>query len=262
MPRRDVRSVAARSSAELTKEWDEIAGHRDQLINSGRDISYSHILLPSLRGLVAERLTSGSSLLDVGCGTGTFIAQLAKEFPKLRAVGIDPSPKSIDIAAVRYADLDNCSFTTTAVEEYWAIRENQAGFDIVIANMLLQNVGSLRPALTSCSALLNRNGVFVFAIPHPCFWPRYWQYDEEPWFRYDSETWIDAPFRTSLSPVTRLRTTHTHRSLSAYTNALIDSGLTLESFLEPMPDAGIEGAYPTAWEYPRFLLGRCRRDER
>ncbi len=145
-----------------------------------------------------------------------------------------------------------------AVEELLADSSRDQLFDVIIANMLLQNVASFDDVVAACAKLLAPGGKFVFAVPHPCFWSRYWRYDKESWFRYENEVWIEAPFQTSLSRDSELRTTHAHRPLNAYINGLIRAGLDISELSEPMPDAGVEGVYPVAWEFPRFLLGRCQ----
>lgn len=253
---KQLRRVAPRSREQLAAEWDGLAEHRDELIAGGRDLSYHHILLPHLKELADQRIVSGSRIVDVGCGTGTFAAQLAKENPHADFLAIDPSEKSIAVARKRRTPLENLDFRAVGVEELSGNGET-GSFDLVIANMLLQNVASIDEALSSCSALLGERGALIFAIPHPCFWPRYWRYDESSWFRYGQELWIDAPFRTSLAPDAELRTTHTHRPMATYFAAIKKAGMFVDELCEPMPDEGIEGEYPIAWEFPRFLLGRC-----
>jgi len=40
-------------------------------------------------------LRSAERVLDIGCGTGTFVALLKKQFPKIEVVGLDPDPKAL-----------------------------------------------------------------------------------------------------------------------------------------------------------------------
>lgn len=251
-----VRLVGSRSGQQLASEWDKVAAERDSLIEEGRDLSYLHILLPALRDLGARWLRPGSRILDVGCGTGKFAADIAQASSQAEVVAIDPSSSSIKIARERRTSPTNLVFDCSSIESF-AEKQGCGRFNLVVANMLFQNVASLDAALEACAKLLVRDGALVFAVPHPCFWPRYWKYDKEPWFRYDRELWIEAPFRTSLSPDTGVTTTHTHRPLSGYVSAFHAAGLCIDELVEPYPDAGLEGEYPLAWEFPRFLLGRC-----
>jgi 2-polyprenyl-3-methyl-5-hydroxy-6-metoxy-1,4-benzoquinol methylase len=251
------RRVEPRDSDQLAAEWDKVAADRDRSISAGRDLSYSHILIPALLNLSVHWLGPNSRILDAGCGTGKFASELARTRPKCRIVGVDPSKLSIEIANAKRPPAENLTFERETVESF-VTQIDPHSFDLIIANMLLQNVSSLPAVLDACVQALTPDGALVFAIPHPCFWPRYWRYEKEPWFRYDSEIWIEAPFRTSLSPANGLTTTHTHRPLQRYFNAFTTAGLIVEELVEPYPDEGIEGEYPIAWEFPRFLLGRCR----
>jgi len=248
--------VGPRSDRQLASEWDKVAAGRDSLIEEGRDLSYLYILLPALRNLSARWLRPGSRILDVGCGTGKFASELAEEYSKTEILAIDPSRYSIQIAEQKRAALTNLAFSCSSVESV-AERQEFGHFDLVVANMLFQNVASLESAVQACRKLLGQGGALVFAVPHPCFWPRYWKYEKEPWFRYDRELWIRAPFKTSLSPDSDVTTTHTHRPLSSYIKAFHLAGFCIDELVEPYPDAGLEGEYPIAWEFPRFLLGRC-----
>lgn len=227
------------------------------MIADGRDLSYRHILLPALLKLSADLLSQGGRVLDAGCGTGKFASELAVQYPGTQIVGIDPSRLSIEIAKTKQSGVTNLSFRKESVESY-VKRVKPHSFRLVVANMLFQNVSSLADVLDACVRALAPDGALVFAVPHPCFWPRYWKYEKEPWFRYDQEIWIEAPFRTSLSQDSEVTTTHTHRPLHQYLNAFVAAGLAPDEFVEPYPDEGVAGEYPMAWEFPRFLLGRCR----
>ena len=64
--------------------------------------------------LANERLTdatlelvslTGRTLIDVGCGDGTYTSELARRGSPAEVVGIDPSPGAVEVAARRYPDL-------------------------------------------------------------------------------------------------------------------------------------------------------------
>ena len=50
--------------------------------------------LPALQG----RFETGARVLDVGCGAGWALVQLAERFPKITCVGVDNEPHSIELA--------------------------------------------------------------------------------------------------------------------------------------------------------------------
>jgi SAM-dependent methyltransferase len=47
----------------------------------------------------------GRSLLDVGCGDGTYTADLARRGSAAPVVGVDPSPRAVEVAARRHPEL-------------------------------------------------------------------------------------------------------------------------------------------------------------
>jgi ubiquinone/menaquinone biosynthesis C-methylase UbiE len=54
-------------------------------------------ILPDLQGMT-ERLENGARVLEVGCGTGRFLMQVAKAWPNAHCTGADIDPTGIEIA--------------------------------------------------------------------------------------------------------------------------------------------------------------------
>ncbi len=87
----------------------------------GRGETFAHVVAETTRGLQAvtarkilpglpglgTKLAEGGMILEVGCGTGNLLIQLARAFPKSRCVGVDLDPVSLDVAraAVREAEV-------------------------------------------------------------------------------------------------------------------------------------------------------------
>jgi SAM-dependent methyltransferase len=61
------------------------------------------LVLPRLPSLAA-RLAAGARVLDLGCGSGWAIVELAERFPAGRVDGADIEPRSIELARARIAD--------------------------------------------------------------------------------------------------------------------------------------------------------------
>jgi len=250
-----IRSVPPKTIRALAREWDAVADMRARQESAGRDISFRHVLLPAMRELIGK--IEYSRVIDVGCGTGVATKSLFGQAGHV--VGIDISANSVALAGIHGSDRPNMSFVRTSVEAY---ARNYRGrpFQVVTANMFLMTCPDLQSAVRAVARLLKRGGHFVWTAAHPCFWPTYWGYASAPWFKYESEIFIEAPFNISLEREARLTTTHIHRPLHRYVEALSHAGLTIERVLEPMPSHRVEEMYPKPWTYPRFLAVRCVKD--
>lgn len=93
------------------------------------------------------RLRPDAELLDIGCGTGTITAGLARR--AARVVGLDQSADVVDAAR---AHADDCGLTNASFEvgSVYELPWDDASFDVVYAHQVLQHlsdpVGALREA--------------------------------------------------------------------------------------------------------------------
>jgi SAM-dependent methyltransferase len=242
----DIRPCPAKSHADLAREWDQLAEERHRQIVSGEDLSFAHVIVPTTWRLLdgADR----SMMLDVGCGTGHFTAQLAKVAGEV--IAVEPSRASVALAR-KVCQAQNVRFVEAPVEEAARILD-KGTVTAAVAVMTLMTAPDLRAFVKALAALLRERTRFIATLCHPCFWPKYWGYEEEPWFRYGTEMYIQAPFVISRHR-SEMRTTHVHRPLEQYVTVFAEEGFQLEALAEPMPAAEIERLYPTPWRFPRFL---------
>ncbi|HUU71100.1 MAG TPA: class I SAM-dependent methyltransferase [Burkholderiales bacterium] len=63
----------------------------------GLHMATARKILPNLDGM-PERLENGARVLEIGCGTGRFLMQLAKAWPNAHCTGADIDPTGIEIA--------------------------------------------------------------------------------------------------------------------------------------------------------------------
>jgi SAM-dependent methyltransferase len=247
------RKIDTKTISDITSEWDALASIRHFHITSGVDVTYRLILVPIILSLVS--LESAASILDAGCGVGFLTSMLADYAEEV--VGVDPSSASVTLARANYGKRAN--FVEATVERY--SEQTAQRFDIVVANMVLMDILDLDNFLVAASRVLRTGGAFIFATTHPWFWPRYYGYVDEPWFRYSLELVIESPFKITAVPDCQLLSTHVHRPLEAYIEGFRKAGLSVETLHEPMPSAEIDALYPKPWDYPRYLVGLCRRQK-
>ena len=246
-----VRPVFDKSADDLRNEWDNIAMVRQRQMASGQDLSYRHVLLPTIVELLEGcDLTGG---LDVGCGTGEPTKTLASIAEWV--VGVDASRRSVDIAIANRYDRSNTAFYASLVEDF-AQQWTGPCFTAAVANMTLMACLDLNALIEAVAKLLAPAGRLVATITHPWFWPYYWQYSDAIWFQYNQEIVLEGPFRISLDR-TEFTTTHVHRPMSSYMDALSQAGFVIDRVVEPIPDQTIQSLYPKRWDFPRFLAFRA-----
>ena len=103
-------------------------------------------VLPQLPGLSAV-LGEDSRILDVGCGGGWAVVQIAERFPKSYCVGIDVEPNSVELAQrlIVERDLaDRCEARAQSVEQLG----EDGTYDVVTSFLVVHEIG---PALKSAA---------------------------------------------------------------------------------------------------------------
>ncbi len=242
-----IRPCPAKSHADLAREWDQLAEERHRQIASGEDLSFEYVVVPTTWRLFegAERAV----VLDIGSGTGDFTARLAQVAG--RVIAVEPSRASMALARRVCQSAQNTRFVEASLEEA-ASSLDEGPATAAVAVMTLMTAPDLRGFAKALAALLQTGARFVATLTHPWFWPRYWGYEEEHWFHYEVETFIEAPFAISKRR-TEIRTTHIHRPLQHYMNVFAEEGFRLDAVAEPMPVAEVQALYPEPWRFPRFL---------
>lgn len=233
----EVHFVHSKSQEAITHEWDLIAPARDDQLASDSDLSFTDVLQP----WIVDRLGTSRTIADVGCGTGRLTSRIRRTGRTV--VGIDPSRASIEIARSH----DPGGHYEASTLEDWVLSNPQRRVDLVVANMVLMDVISLDRFCIAMSGLLKGGGRAVLTITHPAFWPFYWGYSSNQGFDYSEVITVEAPFRTSTRKY-RSTTTHIHRPISDYVNALAAAGLKITEFEELR---GTEA--PQRFPFPRFL---------
>lgn len=83
-------------------------------------------------------LTTGSMVLDAGCGTGEIAARLARRYSGCHITGVDLLDQHLRLARNRYADL--APQLTFAVGDAYALEYADNTFDLCINRHMLQSV--------------------------------------------------------------------------------------------------------------------------
>lgn len=108
--------------------------------------------------LAAAAVPEARRVLDVGCGTGRLLADLASARPGLRAAGLDLAPgmcRAARAAAPRAA---------VAAGDAEALPFRAGAFDLVASTSTFQWLQALEPALRECARVLAPGGRLVLAL--------------------------------------------------------------------------------------------------
>ncbi|MBO0321908.1 class I SAM-dependent methyltransferase [Muricauda sp. CAU 1633] len=102
-----------------------------------------------------EALTNGIDVLDVGCGDGKILMELAKNFPNSRFVGIDLCPEPIQSAQTRatMSGLENINFFEADILEY----QFDKHFDLITTFDVIHDLAFPDKVLAKINALLKAN---------------------------------------------------------------------------------------------------------
>jgi ubiquinone/menaquinone biosynthesis C-methylase UbiE len=225
--------------------WDALAAWRDYRMGEEGDLWHRAIIDPTVLEVVGP--VRGFEVLDLACGNGYLTRRFARMGAR-RAVGIEHSRPTLAFAMRRER-----GHPSGAIFRYGnahrLVGVADQSFDLVVANMALQDIPDAAAAIREVARVLRPAGRFVSSISHPCFdidersgwvvervrepdgfwhdlvWRKVRQYREErhvevPWFISRTETgW----------------TTSYHRTLATYSHLLRDAGLAITRLEEPAP---------------------------
>jgi len=118
---------------------------------------FEHIL-PLVPGL-EDKLKSGIDVLDIGCGSGLALIEMAATFPQSRFTGYDISEESIGRAKQSVAErgLSNIAFQVQDVSQMNAVGE----FDLVTAFDVIHDQANPAQVLKEVNAALRLGGTFL-----------------------------------------------------------------------------------------------------
>ena len=111
-----------------------------------------------IEGAIAT--ASPSTILDIGCGAGTYLTYpIATRFPNINVVGCDSDSLSIEFAQKNHS-LPNLEF------QLFDVLPEGARFDMVIASEVIEHVDDPLGFLSMLKSKLNPGGVLVLTLPN------------------------------------------------------------------------------------------------
>jgi len=235
----------------MLDEWGKSANIRRRQIESGADLTFSKVFVPYYVRLVAA--LRPSSLLEVGCGTGHLSAALSPSVR--RVVAVEPSLNMYTVAKnVLYKS--NVQVLCSTAEDY----TDGTCFDLIISHMCVQTIEEVASFLDAVRRHMEPTSLFVFSIPHPCFYNSYKHFFADGEYQYMRVTQKMITFTITREPETAISDVpYHHRPISRYCAYLQEQELCVAQFDEIFPEPNVQELYGQPWIEPRYCVFHCRR---
>lgn len=226
---------------------------------------HQQIVLPGVLRLLAIEKSDSPALLDLACGTGV----LARRLPaSMDYAGIDISPSFIKTARDADPSPKHEYLVGDATHALPLKRKDFTHAAIVLA---LQNMKEPKQALMNAAKHLQKGGILVLAMNHPCFRiPRQssWKIDEEQKLQYRRidrySSAMSIPIQAHPSKGEKSAETWSfHHPLADYSRWLHEAGFVIELIEEWHSDKMSTGAAAkmenrARAEFPLFMALRAR----
>ncbi|MBQ3171053.1 MAG: methyltransferase [Mailhella sp.] len=182
----------------MKNHWDDIAEIRKYQIENHKDITFSKLFLPYFINIISSH--HHDSILEIGCGTGHMAKHIIECTSPKVYIGIENSKKMFSIS-----EITNSSNHATIIQESIFNYNSSHTYDIIISHLCLHVIDNIEMLFDKVLTLLNKNGIFIFSIPHPCFFNEYKNIFNNFEYRKIAKTF----FNLSITNDTKKNATHT-----------------------------------------------------
>jgi SAM-dependent methyltransferase len=228
----------------MPHRWTKAAELRRDQIESGLDITFNRVFVPFFLNCVEQYRPR--SILEVGCGTGHLAARLAGACPHVEALEPSPGMHAVATAVLGKSPVRlHCS----SVESF----RPKHRFDLVVSHLCVHVVADVDRFCRACSSVMATQGLFVFSLPHPCFWNDYKEFFSRLNYRYVEERFASVTWTITKDagrPIDGVP--FHHRPLGRYVTALARCGMALKQLDEIVPSAAVQKLYGQEWKTPRY----------
>ena len=181
----------------------------------------------------------GSSVCDLGCGSGELSRRLADRGASV--TGLDLSPLMVQEAR----DRDAVGEVTWVIGDATQTRLATESFDAVVASLMLMDLSDFRAVFAEACRILKPGGLMAWTIMHPCFQSPYsagLPDDTGALVHRRIVTYAAQHWRSTKPGTIRGTVGAWHRPITEYLTGFIESGFTIDQVAEPV----IPAAWPLA----------------
>jgi SAM-dependent methyltransferase len=215
---------------EVRDFWDRVAADWEIQVGDDGDVNRRLNSDPVLWRFAGDIV--GRDVLDAGCGTGYLSRKLARE--GARVVGVDLSPKMVDLARAKAPEIE---FHVDSIAELRTVARESV--DVVVSNYVLMDLVDLDDAARAFHRVLRPEGIAALVFSHPCF-PQGRRSEEQngavsyawdfPYF--EQRRCVDPPWGHFDFEFVWF-----HRPLSDYWKSFKSAGFVVDDFEEPRLDS-------------------------
>lgn len=119
-----------------------------------------------LHGFSKPVLHATSSILVAGCGSGEEAIILAQYYPSARVLGVDFSPRSIDLARKKSEQYSNVKFEVGDLLNNEWNKENEV-FDFILCHAVADYVSDVQALMLNLSNALKTHGIIYMSVNSP-----------------------------------------------------------------------------------------------
>jgi ubiquinone/menaquinone biosynthesis C-methylase UbiE len=158
-PRYYLQKFHFQSDGYLSAASAERYDYQVEILFGGGAAAMRRQALAPLRQALAEH-PGGARLLDLGCGTGVFLREVKRNYPRLAVTGLDLSAPYLDVARRRLAEWSGVELVEAAAE---SIPAEDASFDIVTCIYVLHELppAARRQVASEIRRVLKAGGVLI-----------------------------------------------------------------------------------------------------
>jgi SAM-dependent methyltransferase len=230
----------------MSDGWDESAAA--WIADMGERGDYARQFVLDAPMLERVRGRGFQTALDVGCGEGRFCRMM--QACGLRAIGVDPTEALISEARRRDPAGDY------RIGRAEALEFADGSFDLVVSYVTLVDIPDVRSGIAEMARVLRPGGALLianltsFSTAGPLEGWRWADRDGTPQFPIDR--YLEE--RADWVSWRGIQIRNWHRPLSTYMSLLLEAGLALRHFAEPVPHGGDPEKAALYRRVPYFLI--------
>lgn len=159
-------------TTEQSKEYyDSVAAGYDSLYNDGISLAENAIV----GDMIAAHVTTGMTVVDLGCGTGLGYELLARRLGyDFNYVGIDISPEMIQVAKRRFVAVDNAKFLVMNIDDMAYFKSKTVDVCISLFGSF-SHVLNVGPAIAEVRRVLKLDGTLFLMLYSRFSWKNFFE---------------------------------------------------------------------------------------